>query len=413
MIYYKTYDNGLRLVLNRTEGLLSVTAGVLVKTGSANENDLENGISHFIEHNLFKGTPSRTSFEISDFIDGIGAQINAFTSKEITCYYTKSTADKLNDSLSVLSDIFFNSLFSSEEVEKEKGVVIEEINMCEDTPEDVCSDLLATTCFGNVGVGKTILGPEKNIKRFTRQDILDYMAKYYTADNVVISIAGNIDVEETEKLVEEFFAKNFKTFTSAPQVKNAKFNSGIAHKCKKIEQSHLAFAMPAYDMEDDRIDALAIANTVLGGGMSSRLFQKIREEMGLAYSVYSYCSAYKDCGVAEIYAGVNSKLKKDAVSAILNELSLFAKDGVSDKEFERGKQQIKSTFVFGQENTASQMLVCGKTLLLRNKEFDFTKRISEIESVTKAQVDSVIKDVFGNSELSVVTVDAGKEKIKL
>ena len=413
MIIYKTYDNGLRLVLNRTEGLLSVTAGVLVKTGSANENDAENGISHFIEHNLFKGTSRRTAFEISDFIDGIGAQINAFTSKEITCYYTKSTADKLYDSLDVLSDIFFNSTFLEEEIEKEKGVVIEEINMCEDTPEDVCSDLLAQTCYGDVGVGKTILGPEKNIRRFTKKDIIDYMDKYYTADNVVISIAGNIDLEETEKMVEKLFAKSFNKFKSAPQIKNPEFKVGINHKNKKIEQTHLAFAMPAYKLDDTRNDALAIANVVLGGGMSSRLFQKIREEMGLAYSVYSYCSAYKDCGVAEIYAGVNTKLKTSAVDAILSEIKAFANDGLTDKEFERGKQQIKSTFVFGQENTASQMLVLGKSLLLKDKEFNFAKRIEEIESVTKGQVDQVVSDIFGSNILSVVSVGSGNEKITL
>lgn len=411
MIIYKTYDNGLRLVLNRTEGLLSVTAGVLVKTGSANENDAENGISHFIEHNLFKGTSRRTAFEISDFIDGIGAQINAFTSKEITCYYTKSTADKLYDSLDVLSDIFFNSTFLEEEIEKEKGVVIEEINMCEDTPEDVCSDLLAQTCYGDVGVGKTILGPEKNIRRFTKKDIIDYMDKYYTADNVVISIAGNIDLEETEKMVEKLFAKSFNKFKSAPQIKNPEFKVGINHKNKKIEQTHLAFAMPAYKLDDMRNDALAIANVVLGGGMSSRLFQKIREEMGLAYSVYSYCSAYKDCGVAEIYVGVNTKLKTFAVDAILSEIKAFANDGLTDKEFERGKQQIKSTFVFGQENTASQMLVLGKSLLLKDKEFNFAKRIEEIESVTKGQVDQVVGDIFGSNILSVVSVGSGDEKI--
>ncbi|MBE7090093.1 MAG: insulinase family protein [Clostridiales bacterium] len=413
MIYLKTYKNGLRLILNKIDGLLSVTAGVLVKTGSANESDTENGISHFIEHNLFKGTKKRSSFEISDFIDGIGAQINAFTSKEMTCYYTKSTSDRLCDSLDVLSDIFFNSQFITEELEKEKGVVIEEINMCEDTPEDVCMDLLAKTCYGDIGLGKTILGPAENIKRFTKKDIEDYMAKYYTADNVVISIAGNFDVKEAEKMVEDMFVENFRNEKSASQIVNLPFKKGVGHKCKKIEQSHVAFALPAISVEDDRVDALSIANTVLGGGMSSRLFQKIREEMGLAYSIYSYCSTYKDCGTAEIYAGVNSKLKQDAVNTIIDEVQKFSSSGLTKKEFERGKQQVKSAFVFGQENTSSQMLVVGKYLLFRNKKFDFAQRISQIDAVTIDDVNAISKEIYNIDKLSVATVDAGKSKIKI
>ena len=166
MVYYKTYDNGLRLVLNKMEGMLSVSIGVLVKTGSCNESKEENGISHFIEHVMFKGTEKRSAFEISDYIDRIGAQINAFTSKEITCYYTKSTKEHAEESLEVLSDIFFNSVFDKKELEKEKGVVVEEINMSEDTPDEVCLDLLAQSYYGETGLGQTILGPEKNIKRF-------------------------------------------------------------------------------------------------------------------------------------------------------------------------------------------------------------------------------------------------------
>ena len=175
MTYYKQFDNGLRLVVYKMEGFVSVSSGVLVKTGSYNETSEENGISHFIEHVMFKGTEKRTAFEISDHIDRIGAQINAFTSKELTCYYTKSTGEHLKDSLDVLSDIFFNSKFDNEELEKEKGVIIEEINMSEDTPEELCLDLLAKSYYGDSGLGQTILGPSKNIKRFTRDDVKKYM----------------------------------------------------------------------------------------------------------------------------------------------------------------------------------------------------------------------------------------------
>jgi predicted Zn-dependent peptidase len=205
MRFYKKFDNGLRLIINKIDGLLSVSAGVLVKRGSCNESEDENGISHYIEHVMFKGTETRTAFDISDQIDRIGAQINAFTSKELTCYYTKSTKEHLSTSLEILSDIFFNSLFDEKELEKEKGVVIEEINMSEDTPEDICLDLLSKSYYGEKGFGQTILGPVKNIKRFNREKVLAYMDKYYTADNVVISLAGNVDVERAIEDVEKFF----------------------------------------------------------------------------------------------------------------------------------------------------------------------------------------------------------------
>lgn len=209
MVYVKKFDNGLRLIAKRIDGLLSVSAGVLVKTGSMNESSSENGISHFIEHVMFKGTEKRSAFDISDHIDRIGAQINAFTSKELTCYYTKSTKEHLENSLDILSDIFFNSVFEKEELEKEKGVVIEEIKMCEDTPEDLCLDLLARSYYGENGLGQTILGSEKNVKSFNRDIIRNYMDKYYTADNVVISIVGNIDVDKTVELVDRYFADKF------------------------------------------------------------------------------------------------------------------------------------------------------------------------------------------------------------
>lgn len=404
MIKTKTYKNGLKLVVNQMKGFSSVSAGIIVKTGSVNETESVNGISHFIEHMLFKGTETRSAFEISDYIDRIGAQINAFTSKELTCFYTKSTGEHLNDSLSVLSDLFFNSTFSDKELERERGVVIEEINMCEDTPEDICLDLLAESYFGKGGLGRTILGPTENIKRFSKKDIISYMDEYYTADNVVISIAGDVDYERAEEFVERYFANNFKRIKSANQVKNVIKGTGALHKTKKIEQSHIAFALPAFCIDDERTDALSVANTVFGGGMSSRLFQKIREELGLAYSVYSYPSAYKDTGVCEIYAGVNTDLRDKAVEAIISEIKKFREQGVNEQEFLRGKEQVKSSFVYAKESTASQMLLYGKYFLLKNECFDEQAKISSIEKLSAEQVNSVIKTVFDINKVAVASV---------
>lgn len=413
MIFVKKYENGLRLVVNKIDGLLSVSTGVLVKTGSRNESKEENGISHFIEHTLFKGTSKRSAFEISDYIDGIGAQINAFTSKELTCYYTKSTAEHLEDSAEVLSDIFFNSIFDEEELEKEKGVVIEEINMSEDTPEDICFDLSAQSYYGEEGLGRTILGPAENIKSFTKKDILEYMNKYYTSDNVVISFAGNVDAEEAQRIVEKHFVNNFKVYKSAQQKTTEKTFSRSLSRKKQIEQSHLAFTFPTFRLDDDRSDALAIINTILGGGMSSRLFQKIREELGLAYSVYSYPSQYKDGGVLEIYAGVNTALRDKASSAILEEVKKLKENGVTEREFLRAKEQIKSSFIMSRESTASQMLLYGKCLIFTDKEFDFDKRLRDIEAVTIEEVNALIKEVFDFGKLAIATVGPKDDAIKI
>lgn len=413
MIHYKQFDNGLRLVVNKMDGMLSVSCGVLVKTGSINESQSENGISHFIEHVMFKGTKTRSAFEISDHIDRIGAQINAFTSKELTCYYTKSTKEHAKKSLEILSDIFLDSVFDKVELEKEKGVIIEEINMSEDAPEEVCLDLLAQSYYGNSGLGQTILGPSKNIKRFTREDVKAYMDKYYTADNVVISIAGNVDVETAEKCVKEYFADRFNKTKSAPQVEIKANEPQALFKAKRIEQTHIGFAMKGLSASDDRSDAFAIANTILGGGMSSRLFQKVREELGLAYSVYSYASQYKKDGVLEIYAGVNTSQRDLAVEAIVSEVKNFKANGITEQEFERGKEQIKSSFIMGQESTASQMILYGKYLILLDKEFDFTSRMKKLQDVSFKDVIEAIEYTFDIESSATATVGSKRSPLKI
>ena len=413
MIYYKCFDNGLRLIINKMQGFVSASAGILVKTGSANESQKENGISHFIEHVMFKGTSKRTAFEISDHIDRIGGQINAFTSKELTCYYTKSTGEHLASSLEILSDIFFNSLFDESELQKEKGVIIEEINMCEDTPEELCLDLLAQSYYGESGLGQTILGPSKNIRRFTRKDVLDYMDKYYTADNVVISLAGDVDIEKAEKLVEEYFADKFKNSKSAEQVLTCYTQNKSLFKHKTIEQSHIGFAMKGLKMEDGLSDAFAIANTVLGGGMSSRLFQKIREELGLAYSVYSYASQYKNNGILEIYAGVTTAQRDNAVNAIVEEVRRFKREGITEQEFLRGKEQMKSAFILGRESTASQMMLYGKYLLFLNKQFNVDERLEKIEKLSMKDILDAIDCSFDIDSASMATIGSKRSALKI
>ncbi len=414
MLHYKKYDNGLRLVVNKMEGMLTVSCGVMVKTGSANEIAENNGISHFIEHCMFKGTKKRSAFEISDHIDRIGGQINAYTAKEATCYYTKATSEHLENTLEVLSDIFFNSVFDEKEIEKEKSVVIEEINMCEDSPEDVCLDLLAKSYYGDKGLGQTILGEASNIKSFTRENLLEYIKKYYTPDNVVVSIAGNVDLKSAESLVFEYFANKFEVGGGCNKfVQFTPKGSGNLIKFKDIEQAHVGLSLPTFSMFDEKTDSLSIANIVFGGGMSSRLFQKIREEMGLCYNVYSFASHYIDSGVLEIYGAVNVESRDKSVDAIISEINKFRKDGLTENEFARGKQQMKSSFIMGQESTVSQMLLQARYLLYLNKKFNFNERIEQIDKIKIDDVNEIISKVFDVDKLSVATVGKNKNPIKI
>lgn len=411
MKYSKKYKNGLKLVINKIEGLLSVSCGILVKTGSSNETEKENGISHFIEHNLFKGTTSRSAFEISDAIDSIGGQINAFTSKELTCYYTKSTSEHVETSLEVLSDIFFNSVFDKKEMDKEKQVIIEEINMTNDSPEDLCLDLLSTAYYGKNGYGRTILGSEKNVLSFDKDAVKNYMKKYYSADNVCISIAGNVDVEQAVKLVDKYFANNFENQKGAKQKSQNKYKFDKLYKYKKTEQSHVALAFSAFSSSDENSIPLSVLSTIFGGGMSSRLFQKIREELGLAYSVYSYPSQYKDNGILEIYAGVGNNVRDKAFGAIINEIENMQKNGVTEKEFMRGKAQMKSSFVLGQESTSSQMLIHGKYFLFLDEEFDFATRINQIDAVKLETINEIASKVLRLDNFASASIGVNKSPL--
>ena len=374
MTYSKKFPSGLRMVVKKIDGVLSVSMGILAGTGSCFETGKENGISHFIEHMMFKGTDKRNAFEISDAMDRIGAQVNAFTSKDITCYYAKSTTDHAGEAFEILSDFVLNSVFPEDEMEREKGVVLEEIAMTEDTPDDLCLDVLAEAYFGEEGYGRPILGPAENVKNFTRQNLFDYIAERYNPENLVISFAGNIDVNYAAELVEKYL------------------------------QAHIAFAYPSLAREDELMDAALVVNAVLGGGMSSRLFQKVREQMGLAYTVYSYISSFTEGGLLTVYAGVNPSNVAKAQEAIEAVIADFCKNRLTQDELARGREQLKSSLVLAQENTASQMLAYGKYLLYNDAVLDFEKRIRGIDAISMGDCEKAISLNFGKENMAASIV---------
>lgn len=405
MVHFKQFDNGLRLVVNQMSGLMSVTMGILVHTGASVESDKEDGISHFIEHMMFKGTKKRTAFKISDEMDRIGAQMNAFTGKDLTCYYAKSTTGHAEEAFEILADLFLNSTFPEDEMSREKGVIIEEINMNEDTPDDLCLDMLSRAYYGERGYGRNILGPRKNVEGFTRDDIKGYMQRRYCSDNIVISMAGNIDINIAEAMVEKHFAGIQKCCCSKTNVK-VELQAKSLYKTKDIEQVHIGIAFPSVKRYDKLFDATQIMNAILGGSMSSRLFQSVREELGLAYTVYSYISTYCETGTLAVYAGVNAEKYKQSAEAIYSCVNDLRKKNISEEEFLRGKEQLISSQIFAQESTSSQMLLFGKELLYRGRVYNFEDRVNKISSVTLKDVLDAIDVNFDDKFKAVSLVGA-------
>ncbi|MBO7736465.1 MAG: insulinase family protein, partial [Clostridia bacterium] len=403
MVNSYTFDNGLKLIVKQMDGLLSVTMGILVGVGGAYESDREDGISHYIEHMQFKGTNKRNAQEISVAFDNIGAQVNAFTSKDITCYYSKATSARAEQAFEILSDLFLNSTFPEEEAVREKGVIVEEIAMNEDTPDDLCLDLLSNAMYGKSGYGRNILGPVDNVKGFTKADVDAYKAKFYRPENIVISFAGAVSFAQAKAMVEQYFSGMAGGKFIQPQKQIVQQNCSL-FKNKPIEQAHLAIGYPGVARASSNLEAVQIMNTLLGSGMSSRLFQEVREKLGLAYSVYSYSSHYRECGHFSIYAGVNPKNITQAYEAILQVIQTAKKEGVSKEEFSRAREQLRSGSIFSQESTSSQMLWYGRNLLLEDKIDSFEALQERYDRVTLDDVMQALENIFNESKRSVALV---------
>ena len=411
MLKHKKYSNGLNLIVCEG-GAISCSFSIMIGTGSVNETEKNNGISHYIEHMNFKGNGEYSSYDISDIMESNGANFNAYTSVETTCFYAQTIVDSLEKTFSVLSQSVFNSLYLDEEAEKEKGVIIEEINMSEDSPDDVCYDLLLKAFYGDDGYGRTILGPAENVSSFTKADVLKYLSNFYVAENIVVSFAGNVTLERADKLVQKYVMPFIKSTnkTETPKHNTTCLCKNLV-KNKDIEQSHIALAFPTrvYGDEDKVISEVACG--VLGGGMSSRLFRKIREEMGLAYSVYSYASRYKTAGNLNVYAGVNASEYKNAFSAIMELISDIKKTGVTEAEVEKVKTQLKASTVYSQEKPLTLSQFYASNFIRTGTIYDFEKRLSQIESVTLEKVNEEFNKL-NESVMATAVVGKTVEKLK-
>jgi len=404
MIRKFTLTNGVRVVCERIPYVRSVSTGIWVRTGSRNEDLKNNGISHFVEHMLFKGTKTRTAAQIAECIDNIGGQINAFTGKECTCFYAKTLDEHIEIAVDVLGDMFFNSIFDKKDIALEKKVILEEISMYEDTPEELVHDLLSETVWAGSSIGKPILGTKSSLRNINRQMILEYIGERYTQPNTVISVAGNYDEDRLEALLEKYFG-NWETKDGKEQEpEHVEFRPGTGIKEKDTEQVHIFIGYEGIKTGDDDIYPLLAVNNILGGGMSSRLYQKIREEKGLVYSIYSYPTTYTDTGLFTIYAGMKPDNLKVVASLIEEEIGNLIKNGITQAELERTREQMKGNYILGLESTSSRMNSIGKSELLLGYIYTPDEILDKISSITMDDIDRMIIRIFGSERKGVSVV---------
>ena len=396
------FPSGLRLVINKIDTARSVSVGVFVAAGAGYENEFNNGLSHFVEHMLFKGTTSRSAFQIVEEVESLGVKINAFTSKTITAYYTSSLDSHLEKCVEILSDIYYNSVFNKDEMNKERSVILEEIQMGEEDPYELCLDNIATAFYGYKGPGQNILGTKKKIEAYTPLDIKKYFNEEYIPAQTVVSIAGNIDESITYNLVYDYFERFAKKGTVAKQKQNNEtpsFEEIVIDKPN--EQSHIAIAFPGLDIFDVDYNALKMASNLFGGGMSSRLFQSVREDLGLAYNIFSSTSAYLYSGVFIIYLATNLNTVEQSVEAVKKEINKVVDLGFNEGEFLKAKEQFKTSLALRMESTHSIMLSAGSNLLIKNSLFRFEDELSDIDAVSLTNVNEVIKGVFSKQDCAV------------
>lgn len=391
----KIYDSGLTLIVERVQSLRSVTSGIMVGAGSAYETPETNGISHFIEHMQYKGTKKRTAGEIVSQFDGMGAVYNAFTGKEYTCFYYKAIDENAEQCFDILSDLFLHSVYRHGELDRERKVIIEEINMSCDEPDGVCYDMLYKTAFCDNAVGMSILGTKENVSRFCKADIEAYKLRNYLPSNTVVAFVGNIDEDKAAALVEKYMTEFVGAVYTPPRtMMPAVYSGGYGEYIHDYEQSEISIAYPSVAMGDDSAATLSALDCILGNGMSSRLFQRLREQLGLVYSVYTSPWLGRNNGLFSVCANVNVSNIEGAVQAISDEINRLVRDGVTAEETEKAKMQLKVTAMFGKENPMNYMLALMRRRILLGRDYDLDELLELIAAITADDINAIARRVF-------------------
>ncbi|MCL5772909.1 MAG: insulinase family protein [Firmicutes bacterium] len=411
--YKKTVlDNGIKVITEEVPYFNSASIGFWVNTGSQNEDTSNNGVSHFIEHLFFKGTKNHSASEIAEIMDSVGGHLNAFTEKEQTCYYARVTDRHIPLAFDILSDMLLHSLLAPKDIEKEKGVVLEEIKMYEDSPDEMVFEIFTQGLWDGHPLGRSTLGSREVIKSLTRKDLMKYIGKNYVPQNMIVSAAGRLEHDRIVELVDKLFGKLKKTsveaFPKTPVVKKKHIV-----KYKDCEQVYLCMGSTGISARDESKYKLSILDSILGGSMSSRLFQEIRERRGLVYTVMTFQNSYKDAGLFGIYAGTSMKSLKKVMDLCVKIMGDIREKGVSAKELSRAKEHIKGAILLALESTANRMIRLAKGEVYHGRLIPHEEIIEKLEAVTLEDVHKIARKILNYKNYSVAVLGPVDKDFKI
>lgn len=403
MTHERTMKNGIRVIMEEMPHYRSVSIGIWVKVGSMYEKIENNGMAHVIEHMLFKGTSRRTAADIANEMTAVGGNTDAFTCKDCTCYYAKTLDIYAEQAIDILGDMLCSSLFDETELKKEIGVILEEIDMYEDSPEDLVHEHLQMEAWKDHPLGYLISGQKKQVASFTREQVMEFFKQYYVGENMVIAVAGHFEKNQMYDWLCTHFEKIPKgeraLLGAAPQ-----FKPVLWTKSKDIEQNHICLAFDCCTVLSEERYIMTVANNLFGGNVNSRLFMKIRDELGLAYSIYSYGSSYEQAGMFQVYAAMQPSQTEAVMEAVFKEIERMALHGVKEEELRIAIQQIKAEMILGYENSYNRMGAQGKSLLIRNKAVPLEEDLEKICSVSCADVQQFFKKYFRREDCAIAVV---------
>ncbi len=403
MTQQRKLNNGIRIVMEEMPNYRSVSIGVWVRVGSMYENTMNNGMAHVIEHMMFKGTSSRTAADIANEMTAIGGNMDAFTCKDCTCYYAKTLDIYAEQALDILGDMLCHSLFDERELKKELGVILEEIDMYEDSPEDLVHEHLQMAVWDKHPLGYLISGEKDVVSGFTREKLLEFFEQFYVGENMVISVAGHFDEDVMMTWIHRYFGKIPQGRRSDSGCSPA-FKPVIWTRNKDIEQNHMCLAFDCCTVLSDERYVMTVANNLLGGNMNSRLFMKIRDELGLTYAIYSYGSSYEQAGLFQIYAAMQPSLTKPVMDAIFEEISRIISDGVTEEELNIAIRQIQAELILGYESSYNRMSGLGKSLLIRDTAIVLEEDLQRIRQVTREDVRQFLEKYLQKNRCGIAIV---------
>jgi len=409
-MYRKTVlKNGARIITERLEHFRSVSLGIWVSGGSRDEEKAENGISHFIEHMIFKGTRNRSSLQIAKELDAIGGLSNAFTTKEYTCFHSKVLDKHFSVLADILSDIFLNSTFDPQDIDRERQVILQEISMVDDSPDEHIHELFNRLFWIDHPLGMSVLGTGETVSAISKKEILDYIKRFYTPDRIIIAAAGNIDHEAVIAFFKPLF-ESIEPGEKAPPLNSPHINSDVSSHYKDLEQVHICLGGQAPHILSDLRFASAIFNTILGGNMSSRLFQEIREKRGLAYSIYSFLSAYIDAGLLGVSVSTGPLEVNNALEVINAEIKKIQQGEISDTDLEEAKEHLTGGILLGAESTDARMVRIAKNEFIFGRYISYEELVDDLEKVTVDEVVACANETFLTDRVSLATLGPIKKE---